>query len=364
LYWQPEALAESLAQIRLAQGRLSGRMEGLGFNLQQEATLETLTEDVLKSSQIEGELLDPAKVRSSIASRLGIDIGGLQPPDRHVEGIVEMMLDATRSYNEPLTAKRLYAWHAALFPTARSGMKPIRVGRWRDDASGPMQVVSGAVGRERVHFEAPEAKRLKKEMAQFLKWFEGKEPLDDVLRSGVAHLWFVTIHPFDDGNGRIARAIADLALARSEESPRRFYSMSAQIQQERDAYYDILEQTQRGNTDITLWMEWFLGCLGRAIEGAQSTLARVIAKAQFWDRIRNISLNERQHMMLNRLVDGFEGKLTTTKWATIAKCSQDTAFRDIMQLVQKNVLVKEAAGGRSTSYVLKDFPSKNGSRQR
>lgn len=356
LHWRAEIIGEQLTQIRLEQGRLIGRMEGLGFDLQQEAVLETLTEDVVKTSQIEGETLDPAAVRSSIASRLGIDIGAIEPADRHVDGVVEMMLDATRQFDKPLTAKRLHNWHAALFPTGRSGMRRIRVGQWRDDTSGPMQVVSGPVGRERVHYEAPEAARLKAEMTQFIKWFEGKEPKDDVLRSGLAHLWFVTIHPFDDGNGRIGRAIADLALARSEKSSRRFYSMSAQIQRERNMYYDVLEQTQRGTTDVTPWMAWFLGCLGRAIEGAQGTLGHVIAKAKFWERIRSVSLNDRQRMMINRLLDGFEGKLTSGKWAKIAKTSSDTALRDIQQLVDKGVLVKDAAAaGRSTSYVLKDF---------
>lgn len=359
LHWKADAITEPLTHIRLEQGRLIGRMEGLGFELQQEAVLETLTEDVVKTSQIEGENLDPAAVRSSIATRLGIDIGALAPADRHVDGVVDMMLDATGRYDKPLTATRLYAWHAALFPTGRSGIRRIRVGQWRDDASGPMQVVSGAVGRERVHYEAPEASRLKHEMAQFLKWFEGKEPKDDVLRSGLAHLWFVTVHPFDDGNGRIGRAIADLALARSEKSSRRFYSMSAQIQHERNRYYEILEQTQRGSTtDVTPWMDWFLRCLARAIEGAQGTLGHVIGKAKFWEAIRSVSLNDRQRMMINRLLDRFEGKLTTGKWATIAKTSNDTALRDIQQLIDKGVLIRdESAGGRSTAYVLKNFPA-------
>lgn len=356
LHWRAEIIGEQLTQIRLEQGRLIGRMEGLGFDLQQEAVLETLTEDVVNTSQIEGENLDPSAVRSSIASRLGIDIGALEPVDRDVEGVVDMMLDATTHYDQALTAKRLHNWHAALFPTGRSGMRRIRVGQWRDDATGPMQVVSGALGRERVHFEAPEAARLKTEMAKFLKWFEGNDPKDDVLRSGLAHLWFVTIHPFDDGNGRIGRAIADLALARSEKSSRRFYSMSAQIQRERNMYYSILEETQRGTTDVTAWMGWFLGCLERAIDGAQGTLGHVIAKAKFWENIRGVALNDRQRLMVNRLIDGFEGKLTTGKWAKIAKTSNDTALRDIQQLVDKGVLVKDtSAAGRSTSYALKGF---------
>ena len=327
-------------------------MEVLGFNLQQEAVLQTLTADVLKSSEIEGEKLDAAQVRSSIARRLGMDIGALKPADRNVEGVVEMMLDATRHYDRPLTAERLFAWHASLFPTGRSGMTAIKVGGWRDDKTGPMQVVSGPLGKEHVHFEAPKAGRLNREMRSFLKWFEGGKPIDQVLAAGLAHLWFVTIHPFDDGNGRIARAIADMALARSEHSPQRFYSMSAQIRQERNAYYDILERTQKGTMDVTPWMEWFLGCLGRAIDGAQVTLSTVLEKDRFWDRIKNVQLNDRQRLVINRLLDGFEGKLTTSKYAKVAKCSQDTAHRDILALVDEGVLVRNPEGGRSTSYSL------------
>jgi len=322
--WSGETLAKPLAVVRHQQGRLIGRMEALGFNLRQEAVLKTLTEDVLKSSEIEGEKLDAEQVRSSLARRLGMDIGALQPADRHVEGVVEMMLDATRRYDQPLAAERLFAWHAALFPTGRSGMTRIKVGVWRDDSRGPLQVVSGPVGRERVHFEAPAAARLDREMPAFLDWFNKDTGLDEVLQAGLAHLWFVTIHPFDDGNGRIARAIADMALARSEQSPQRFYSMSAQIRQERTAYYDILEQTQKGTMDVTRWMDWFLGCLSRAFEGAQTTLAAVLSKARFWDANRDVPLNDRQRIMLNRLLDGFEGKLTTSKWAKLTKCSQDS----------------------------------------
>ncbi len=330
-------------------------MEALGFQLRQEAVLQTLTEDVVESSEIEGEKLDARQVRSSIARRLGMDVGGLEAPDRHVEGVVEMMLDATRHYDAPLTAERLFAWHASLFPTGRSGMRKIRVGAWRDDGTGPMQVVSGPIGRERVHFEAPSAARLEREVQAFLDWFnEDPAPadLDAVLKAGLAHLWFVTIHPFDDGNGRIARAIADLGLARSERSPQRFYSMSAQIRQERRAYYVLLERTQRGTLDVTPWMEWFLGCLGRAIEGAQATLATVLSKARFWQAFRAVPINERQRLMLNRLLDGFEGKLTTSKWAKMAKCSSDTALRDILDLLERGMLVRNPGGGRSTSYAL------------
>jgi Fic family protein len=351
-HWDAEKLAVPLASVRYQQGRLIGQMEDLGFNLQQEAVLQTLTSDVLKSSEIEGEKLDAAQVRSSIARRLGMDIGALRPADRHVEGVVEMMLDATRHYDKPLTDQRLFAWHAALFPTGRSGMTKIRTGAWRDDSTGPMQVISGPIGKERVHYEAPKADRVDTEMQAFLKWFETGEVMDLVLKTGLAHLWLVTIHPFDDGNGRIARAIADMALARSENSPQRFYSLSAQIRQKRDEYYDILERTQKGTMDITLWVDWFLGCLGRAIEGAQTTLSSVLAKSRFWDRIKDIQLNERQRLVINRLLDGFEGKLTSSKYAALAKCSQDTAHRDILALVNHGVLVRNPEGGRSTSYSL------------
>jgi Fic family protein len=327
-------------------------MEALGFNLQQEAALQTLTADVLKSSDIEGEKLDAEQVRSSIARRLGMDIGALKAADRNVEGVVEMMIDATRHFNQPLTAERLFAWHASLFPTGRSGMRPIKTGAWRDDSAGPMQIVSGPFGKERVHFEAPKADRVDAEMRVFLEWFETPPDMDLVLKAAMGHLWFVTIHPFDDGNGRIARAIADMALARSESSPQRFYSMSAQIRQERNAYYGILERTQKGTMDITAWMDWLLGCLGRAIDGAQTTLSAVLSKARFWERIKDVPLNDRQRLVLNRLLDGFEGKLTTSKYAALAKCSQDTAHRDILALVDNGVLVRNPEGGRSTSYSL------------
>ncbi|APF36744.1 cell filamentation protein Fic [Chelatococcus daeguensis] len=350
--WDQNRLAERLAAVRHRQGRLIGRMEALGFALRSEATLENLTQEVLKSSEIEGEILDREQVRSSIARRLGIDIGGLTAADRHVEGVVEMMLDATEKNSEPLTEERLFGWHAAMFPTGRSGMKRIKVGGWRDDASGPMQLVSGPIGRERVHYEAPPAPRLAAEMKAFLDWFNGEAAIDPVLKAAVAHLWLVTVHPFDDGNGRIARAIADMALARSEGTAQRFYSMSAQIRQERNAYYDILEHTQKGDLDITPWLEWFLGCLDRAFDGAEHTLANVFNKARFWEKHAGAAFNDRQRDMLNRLLNGFEGKLTTSKWALIEKCSQDTALRDIDDLVARGILRKDPAGGRSTSYSL------------
>jgi Fic family protein len=331
-------------------------MEALGFNLRQEAVLQTLTADVLKSSEIEAQRLDAEQVRSSIARRLGMDIGALKPADRNVEGIVEMTLDATSRYDQPLTGERLFAWHASLFPTGRSGMSKIGVGAWRDDSAGPMEVISGPIGKEHVHFVAPPSARLDAEMRAFLDWFNADAGIDPVLKAALAHLWFVTIHPFDDGNGRMARAIADMALARSENSTQRFYSMSAQIRQERNAYYGILEQTQKGTMDVTPWMAWFLDCLGRAIDGAHTILASVLAKARFWDAISGVTLNPRQRLVVNRCLDGFEGKLTTSKYAKLAKCSQDTALRDILLLVERGILVRSSEGGRSTSYALAANP--------
>jgi len=351
--WDQEALAAPLAEIRHRQGRLLGRMEGLGFALQKEAELETLTLDVLKSSEIEGERLNPEQVRSSIARRLGLDAAGTEVADRDVEGVVEMMLDATQKFAAPLTADRLFAWHAALFPTGRSGMRKIVVGAWRDDATGPMQVVSGPVGKETVHYEAPAAPRLPDEIGRFVRWAHESDRTDAVLRAALAHLWFVTIHPFDDGNGRIARAIADWQLARSENSTQRFYSMSAQIRHERNDYYDILERTQKGTLDVTPWLEWFLGCLGRAFVGTETTLAAVLRKARFWERTTRLTINDRQRLVLNRLLDGFTGKLTTKKWAILAKCSHDTALRDIQSLVDQGLLTRDEGGGRSTSYALR-----------
>lgn len=352
LTWDERSLTKQLAMVSREQGRLLGKMEALGFELRSEAHLRTLTEDVVKSSEIEGEKLERDQVRSSIARRLGMDVGGLVPSDRHVEGVVEMMLDATGNHAGALTEERLFAWHASLFPTGRSGMSKIRVGNWRDDSHGPMQVVSGPVEREKIHYEAPPAERLPEEMAKFLRWFEQPGDTDPLLIAGLAHLWFVTIHPFEDGNGRIARAIADMALARSEKTGQRFYSMSAQIRRERKAYYDTLEQTQKGELDVTRWQDWFLNCLHRAIEGAQDTLSAVLGKARFWEHFAKEPLNERQIRVLNRLLDGFEGKLTTSKWAKIAKCSQDTAYRDILDLVDRGALQKDPGGGRSTSYSL------------
>lgn len=352
--WDYQTLSPLLAEVRYKQGRLIGRMEGLGFHLQAEATLQTLTLDILKSSEIEGEILNPAQVRSSIAQRLGMDIAGLVPPDRYVEGVVEMMLDATQNYPSPLSDERLFGWHAALFPTGRSGTQKIVVGGWRDNATeDPMQVVSGPIGRETVHYEAPNAELLADEMKAFLRWFNSPQEVDAVVKAGVCHLWFVTIHPFDDGNGRIARAITDMQLARADNSNQRFYSMSAQIRKERNEYYEILESTQKSTLDISEWLTWFLKCLDRAIIATDETLAVVMKKARFWES-HTMELNLRQKMMINKLLDGFEGKLKSSKWAKIAKCSSDTALRDITDLVERGVLLKdETVGkGKNTSYVL------------
>lgn len=352
LTWDQESLAGLLAEVRHLQGRLLGRMEGLGFPLREEATLQTLTQDVIKTSEIEGEKLDAAQVRSSIARRMGLDIGALPQIDRNVEGIVEVMLDATSKYDAPLTQERLFAWHAALFPTGRSGLQRITVGGWRTEASGPMQVVSGPYGREKIHYEAPVHDRLKKEMERFLRFFNSPSDTDFVIKSAMAHFWFVTIHPFDDGNGRIARAMADSVLARSEKSSQRFYSMSSQIQRERKAYYDVLERCQNGPLNITPWIEWYLHCLKHAIAASEETLEVVLGKARFWKAHAGQSLNERQRALISRMLDGFEGKLTSSKWARLAKCSQDTALRDISDLMGRQILAKEEAGGRSTSYQL------------
>jgi Fic family protein len=347
--WNQDAISPRLAAVRHKQDRLIGRMQALGFTLRKEAELRTLTLEVLKSSEIEGEILDKEQVRSSVARRLGVDIGALTPEDRKVEGVVEMVLDATRNYDKPLTRERLFAWHASLFPTGYSGLRKINTGAWRD---APMEVVSGPIGHERVHFEGPPADRIEREMTAFLDWFNGDDGTDLVLRACIAHLWFVTIHPFEDGNGRIARAIADMMLARSEQSPQRFYSMSAQMRQERDAYYGGLEQTQKGTLDITERLDWFLGCLDRSFDEAKETLAAVFRKARFWGSHGGASFNERQNLMLNKLLEGIEGKLTSSKWAKMAKCSQDTALRDIVDLVDRGILAKDPAGGRSTSYSL------------
>ena len=346
------ALAGPMADVSRAQGVLLGRLADVGMALRDQASLATLTEDVVRTSEIEGEHLDADSVRSSIARRLGVDIGAVAPVDRHVEGVVEMVLDATARCEAPLSRERLFGWHAALFPAGYSGLSAIRVGQWRDDAQGPMQVVSGPLHRQTVHYEAPPALQLDAEMADFLLWFNVDQQDDPLVKAGLAHLWFVTIHPFDDGNGRIARAVGDMALSRAEQSTQRYYSLSAQIQRERKAYYDCLEATQKGDLDVTGWLTWFLRCLLSAVQGAEKTLASVLAKARFWQHWAGTPLNARQIKLLNKLLDDFEGKLTSSKWAMIAKCSQDTALRDISELVERGMLKRSAASGRSTSYEL------------
>lgn len=351
--WKLDAFTNQLSEVRNLQGRILGRMESLGFEIRKEATLETLTLDVLKSTEIEGELLNPEQVRSSVARRLGMEIAGSVASDRNVDGMVEMMIDATQHCFKPLTAERLFDWHAALFPTGRSGMVRITVADWRKDDTCPMQVVSGAMGKEKVHFQAPDAYLLESEMASFLNWFNTNNDLDLVLQAAIAHLWFVTIHPFDDGNGRIARALTDMLLAQSDRSTQRFYSMSAQIRVERKQYYEMLEKTQKGNLDITQWIQWFLTCLKNALILTGTILNRILFKADFWNKHAKTIINERQKKLLNKMLDGFEGKLTSSKWAKISKCSKDTAIRDINDLIDKGILQKEAAGGRSTNYELK-----------
>mgnify|MGYP006171048229 FL=1 len=349
--WDSNAFLNLLSEARNLQGRLLGKMETLGFDLRNEASLDTLTLDVIKSSEIEGEYLNLDQVRSSIAQKLGIEIAGAVDFDRNVDGIVEMLLDATQNCVKPLTANRLFDWHAALFPTGRSGMFKITVANWRKDTTGPMQVVSGAMGKEKVHFQAPDSDLLENEMNQFLVWFNNHE-MDLVVKAAIAHLWFVTVHPFEDGNGRIARAISDMLLAQSDKSTQRFYSMSAQIRIERNQYYDILEKTQKGDLDITDWIVWFLNCLINALKSTDLVLQRVLFKADFWKKNMGIEMNNRQIKLLNKLIDGFDGKLTSSKWAKIAKCSKDSAVRDINDLIHKGILQKEPSGGRSTNYEL------------
>lgn len=345
-------LTALLTKVYQAQGRLLGHLHHVGIHLRDQESLRVLTEDVLKTSEIEGEKFDPNLVRSSIAKRLGMPIGALAPADRHVDGVVDMVLDATQHHQNPLTQERLFAWHAALFPTGYSGLSKIGVGTWRDDALGPMQVVSGHVNRQKVHFEAPPATSLPAEMKQFFLWFNTDQQDDPIIKAGLAHLWFVTLHPFDDGNGRIARAIGDMALARADGSSQRFYSLSAQIGRDRKNYYDLLEKTQKGELDVTQWLGWFLNSLLSAIQVAQADLSITLAKTNFWQHWSATPMNERQIKLLNQLLDGFDGKLTSSKWATIAKCSPDTALRDITDLLERGVLVKSNSRGRSTSYEL------------
>ena len=351
--WRIDEFVNLLSEVRNLQGRLIGKMGSLGFDLRNEALLDTLTLDVIKSTEIEGEILNPDQVRSSIARRLGMVIAGSVESDRNVDGMVEMMVDATQNCFKTLTAERLFDWHAALFPTGRSGMYRITVADWRKDTTGPMQVVSGAMGKEKVHFQAPDSSRVENEMMQFLEWFNKAEGIDLVMKAAIAHLWFVTIHPFEDGNGRITRALTDMLLAQSDKSTQRFYSMSAQIRLERKQYYEILEKTQKGNLDVTDWIKWFLSCLINTLNSTEFILKRILFKADFWQKHATIIINERQKRLLNKVLDGFDGKLTSSKWAKIAKCSKDTVIRDINDLIEKGMLQKEEAGGRSTNYELK-----------
>lgn len=352
--WQYDlaTLAGPMAEVSRGQGLLLGRLADVGAALRDQASLVALTDDVVRTSEIEGEQLNVASVRSSIARRLGVDIGALAPVDRHVDGVVEMVFDATANCQAPVTQERLFGWHSALFPTRYSGLSRIRVAGWRDDAGGPMQVVSGPLGRQKVHYEAPPADRLAVETEQLLAWLNADSGEPSLIKAGLGHLWFVTLHPFDDGNGRIARAIGDLLLARADGSPQRFYSLSAQIQRKRTAYYEILEQTQKGTMEVTAWLLWFLDSLQRAVDQAQRTLNAVFLRTRYWRRWATLPLNERQVKVLNRLLDGFDGKLTNSKWAAIAKCSPDTALRDINDLLVRGLLRKTGAGGRSTSYEL------------
>ncbi|HEV2613593.1 MAG TPA: Fic family protein [Gammaproteobacteria bacterium] len=358
--WDNEKVHQALQPVKFQQGRLLGKMENLGFRLQEEALLKTLTDEAIKTSEIEGEVLNRDDVRSSIARHLGMDIAGLLPVSRHAEGIVEVLLDATRHYAKPLTEKRLCHWHATLFPTGMSGMMLVNPGFWRSDSEGPMQVISGSYGRQKVHFQAPPAKKLPKEIKLFLEWFnQPKTNMDLIIKAAIAHLWFVTLHPFDDGNGRITRAITDMVLAQAENQPNRYYSMSTQITKERKAYYEELERAQKGPLDITRWILWFLQCLHQAILKSESLLETVLNKAKFWERHSKNILNKRQVTMLNILFDGFSGNLTSSKWAKMMKCSQDTAARDINNLIEQEILVKSPKGGRSTDFLLKDFPIKS-----
>ena len=351
-YWENDTFMVSLSTVRNMQGKLLGKMESIGFALKSEAFLQTLTLDVLKSSEIEGEILEPDQVRSSIARHLGMDVAGLVSSDKNVDGVVEMLLDATQNYEEPLTKERLFNWHCSLFSTGRNGMYKLIVGNWRDDYHGAMQIVSGAMGKENVHFQAPDADKIDSEMAVFFQWFNNEHKLEPVLKAALAHFWFVTIHPFNDGNGRIARAITDMLLARADGSSQRFYSMSAQIKTERKEYYTILEKSQKSNLDITSWIDWFLNCLTNSLNETNFILAKILHKHFFWMENSTLSLNDRQKSMIKKLLDGFDGKLTSSKWAKINKCSADTALRDIQDLINKEILRKELAGGRSTNYEL------------
>jgi Fic family protein len=353
--WNDKSLIDLLSEVRNLQGKIVGKMEVLGFNLRNEAVLETLTLDVIKSTEIEGEILDVEQVRSSLAKRLGIQIENSVYSERNVDGVVDMLIDASQKFNTELSKERLFDWHFSLFPTGRSGMYKLKVGDWRSDTTGPMQVVSGAMGNEKVHFEAPNSELIEKEMMLFLSWLNSNEKIEPVIRAGIAHLWFITIHPFEDGNGRISRALTDMLLARSDGIPQRYYSMSSQIRLERKAYYEILEKTQQSSLNVTDWLVWFLNCLLNSLKSSETVLNKVLRKHNFWNTYATEIQNERQKRMLNKLLDGFTGKLTTSKWAKINKCSQDTALRDIQDLIEKGIMQKENAGGRSTNYELTEI---------
>ena len=349
--WDDAKLSYKLGRVRGLQGRLVGRMSALGFDLKNSAMLDALTADITKSSEIEGEILNVDQVRSSVARHLGIEIEGLPEADRYIDGVVQVMIDATQNYMQPLTAERFFNWHAALFPTGRSGVYKITVADWRQGAE-PMQVISGAMGKEKIHYQAPDSDHVPYQMKLFLEWVNGNQKIDPVLKAAIAHLWFVTIHPFDDGNGRISRTITDLFLARADEMPHRFYSMSAEIRKQRKGYYEMLEKTQKGSLDITNWLEWFLDCLEAALLDTEKSISTILQKAAFWDKYRLVSMNERQIKMVNLFWDGFDGKLTSSKWAKITKCSPDTALRDVQDLITKGVFRKTDEGGRSTNYEL------------
>jgi len=350
--WENENILPLLSAVRYQQGTIVGKMGALGFELKNQANLEILTIDILKTTEIEGELLNQDQVRSSIARRLGLEISGLVSSDRQVDGVVDMMLDATRNYDKELNKDRLFSWHSSLFPGGYSGISKIITANWRDDSTGPMQVVSGPIDKEKVHYQAPAAENIDQEMQLFFEWFNSIQDIDLVIKAGIAHIWFVTVHPFEDGNGRIARALTDMIMAQSDKQPHRFYSMSTQIRKERKKYYEILEKTQKGTLDITEWLEWFLHCLLNALEASETILGKVIFKHNFWLQHASKINNDRQRKVLNLLLDGFDGKLNTTKWARICKCSQDTSLRDIKDLINKQVLYQLPGGGRSTSYGL------------
>jgi Fic family protein len=350
--WSDTLINANFGEVRNLQGKISGQMNALGFSSKEEVTLTTLTLDVVKSSEIEGEQLDYEQVRSSIARRLGLEVAGLIPSDRNIDGVVDMMLDATKNYQNPLTEERLFGWHSALFPTGYSGMYKIEVGGYR---TGEMRIVSGAMGKEKIHYEAVSAGLVKSEMDKFLNWFNSESQLDLVLKAAIAHFWFIIIHPFDDGNGRIGRAISDLLLTRAENSSERFYSMSSQILVEKKRYYEVLQKVQHSSGDITEWLDWFLKCLKNALVATEKTLQKILRKAGFWKSYEDTSFNERQRLVVNKLLDGFDGKLKSSKWARLAKCSPDTALRDIKDLIEKGILQQEKAGGRSTNYELSEF---------